>query len=94
MADLYSRKGQVVEANQLTKTNGEAVAIWCGGHYFESSNALNADEKYAEINLNTPDGPARASEGDYIVKNPAEDFRVFKEHDFLRTYEPILNSSL
>lgn len=94
MAEMYQRKGQVVEANRLTKDNGEAVALWCGGRYFESSNAFNSEEKYAEVNLNTPDGPARASEGDYIVKGPAEDFRVFKEHEFLRTYDPILNTPL
>lgn len=93
MAEVYSRKGQIVEANRLTRANGEAVALWCGGHYLESSDAFKPEEKFAEVNLRTPDGPARASEGDYIVKTPAEEFHVLKEHEFLRTYEPILNPS-
>lgn len=94
MADLYQRKGQLVEANRLTKTNGEAVALWCGGHYFESTSPFASEEKFAEINFTSPEGPARASEGDYIVKNPAEEFRAMSEYEFLRNYEPVIASQM
>lgn len=94
MADLYQRKGQVVEANRLDKNNGEAIALWCGGQYFESASPFASEEKYAEINFHSPDGPARASEGDYIVKTPSEEFRSMSEYEFLRNYEPVLNKQL
>lgn len=94
MAELYRRKGQLVEANRLTKDNGLAVALWCGGHYFESTSPFASEEKFAEINFRSPEGPARASEGDYIVKTPSEEFRAMNEYEFLRNYEPVIGKQL
>ena len=77
----------VVEAVQLTKENVKYVAEWCGGVEVEEIDALDASRRYVGLNLLTEEsGYIRASEGSYIVKDPAGYFHVAWqgrfEHDF------------
>ena len=76
----------VVEAVQLTKENVKYVAKWCNGVEVEEIDALDPSQVFVGLNLLTEEGSHRASEGSYIVKDPAGYFHVAWqgrfEHDF------------
>lgn len=89
MVDLYRSKPVIIEANLLTKENAEAIAVWCGGRLVEEANAENPLDKYVGINVPTLNGPARASEGDYVVKGELGDFWPCKPNQFASKYEKV-----
>lgn len=91
MADLFRSKhgGDEFEANLLTASNAEALAVWCGGVLVTEHDALQHDVTYSAINVPTITGKKRAQEGDWIIKRPAGDFYPVKGHRFEELFDPI-----
>lgn len=90
MADLYRKKAVTIEANQLTKDNVEAVALWCGGQRVEEIDPNDSDIRFVAINIPTLEGVMRASEGDYIIKGVQGEFYPCKPGIFAATYEAVV----
>lgn len=88
MAEVWRKQPVEIEANELTKENAEAVAIWCGGRLIDEFDAITGD-KYVGINIPTLEGVMRASEGDYVIKGVQGEFYPCKPSIFLATYEKI-----
>jgi hypothetical protein len=78
-----------VEAAVLTKENARDLAVMCHGLEVEEQNPFSPDEIYVGINVPTPDGKKRASEGDILVRNYKGEFRVLRPHTFHARYEEI-----
>lgn len=89
MADVYRKKAVAIEANELTKENAEAVALWCGGRLVEEMDAINLDKKYVAINIPTLEGVMRASEGDFVIKGVQGEFYPCKPGIFHATYDKV-----
>ena len=70
----HKETGVEVEAVQLTKENASEVADWVVGKEVEEIDALDASRHYVGLNFISWDGMARASEGDYIIKDPVGSF--------------------
>lgn len=69
---IWSQKPQEldVEAEKITKDNVETLAAWCGGYPVETFDAII--DRPTEVGINVPglDGSVRATEGQYLVRNP------------------------
>ncbi len=78
-----------VEAVRLTKENVNQVADWCTGKEVEEIDALEPDIKYVGLNLLTPTGWARASEGDYVVRDNIWGFYVRWPAEFEANFERV-----
>lgn len=91
MVELYVTKEEhyTVEANLLTAENAEAVAVWCGGIAVIEHDALDHGVTYAAINVPTSDGPKRAQEGDWIVRQPTGFFEPMKYERFRMLFDPL-----
>lgn len=81
--------GVVVEAVQITKENVQYVADWCVGQEVEEIDALDTSKRYVGINFISWDGMARASEGDYIIKDPVGNFISRWPHAFEENFERV-----
>jgi hypothetical protein len=86
MPQQYSWNMGEVEAEQLTSSNVDAVAAWCGGRKVEEFDALDSQKVFVALNVMTLDGPRRAQQNDYIVKFPAGNFKVVPQHLFTSKY--------
>lgn len=89
MADLWRKRPVTIEANELTKENAEAVAVWCGGRLIEEIDPHTPTNRYVGINIPTLEGMMRASEGDYVIKGVQGEFYPCKPSIFTATYEKI-----
>jgi len=78
-----------VEAAQLTADNVHAVASWCNGVQKEEIDPFDHSKRFVALNLMTKDGPRRAQQGDYIVKNTIGEFSVMKPHEFEGKYAQV-----
>lgn len=90
MAELWRKKPVTVEANELTKNNAEAVALWCGGMLVEEVDAFDPSKTFVGINIPTLEGVMRASEGDYVIKGVRGEFYPCKPSIFTATYEKVI----
>ncbi len=88
MSELYTKKAVTIEANELTKENAEAVALWCGGRLVEEIDPHTPTTRFAAINIPTLEGVMRASEGDFIIKGVKGEFYPCKPDIFHATYNP------
>ena len=88
---LYRRKdtGAEVEAIQLTKENIQEVAEWCVGQEVKEIDSLDNSKTYVGLNFISWDGMARASEGDYIIKDPLGNFISRWGSSFEETFEKV-----
>lgn len=95
MAELYRTKDGPtlveVEVNQLLSTNGETVALWCGGVLVTEHDALQHDITFVGINVPTAFGMKRAQEDDWIVRRPAGDFIVIGPVRFENLFEAVVD---
>lgn len=89
MAEVYRKKPIEIEANELTRENAEAVALWCGGRLVEEIDPHTPTNKYAGINIPTLEGVMRASEGDFIIKGVHGEFYPCKASIFKATYDKV-----
>ncbi len=88
--ERYKDLGAIeVEAAQITSDNVKDLTAFCGGLIVEELNPFDTHQTFVGINVPTPDGRRRASEGDYVVRNHNGEFRVFKHGAFLSMYEPV-----
>jgi hypothetical protein len=76
-------------ANQVTRDNVTAVALWCGGVSVTEHDALEHSKTFPAINVPTSAGNQRAQECDYVVKRPDGSFMVVKPDVFDELFEPI-----
>ena len=74
---LFRKKPVVVEANRLTKSNSDALAVWCGATTFEDS---------YDILIPTLEGEMRATEGDWIIRGLKGAFYPCKPDIFEASY--------
>lgn len=86
----YRQKPKDVDAIQLTQDNVSQVADWCGGvMVLEVDPEDDAIELWA---LNVPSikaetGVARASDGDYVIRDEHNRFSVMSSGEFTNKYE-------
>lgn len=83
----YRKKPVEVQAIQLTPSNAEEVASWCGGSVVEEIDPINPDKRYVGVNIPTLEGVMRASEDDYVIKGVKGEFYPCKPDVFAATYE-------
>ncbi len=86
----YRKKPIVVEAQQVTYDNAEAIADWCDGVVRGTSAGRPV------IAIDTLEGTMRADEGDWVIQEPSPtpDRRFYpcKPNIFEATYEPVVES--
>lgn len=75
-----------VEVVELTPENVKEVAEWCNGQVTTEYDALTPEVKYVAINVPTPWGNRRASEGHYIIKE-SDAFVVLSPQSFHMMYK-------
>lgn len=79
----YRKKPVVIEARQLDKTNGDALARWCDGStQFEHSDGTCC------VEIRTLEGTMLAEIGDWIIRGVKGEFYPCKPDIFEATYEP------
>lgn len=86
--DRYMGKFVEVEAVQLTKENASEVATWCSGFPVTEIDALDPNKTYVGINVSTPSGPVRVSEGEYVIQDLNGRFLKMSAQDFHDRYTP------
>lgn len=94
MAELIrTKETQVpVVANKVTPQNVSAVTAWCGGVQVTEHDALQHDITFVGINVPTSNGMKRAQEGDYVIRNIAEDnFYVVSADRFDELFESVVD---
>lgn len=80
--------GTEVKAIILTSENVSDVAAWCDGFPVEEHDALDYGKIYAGVNVQTPNGKVRLSEGQYLVKGHRGAFFVCGPGSFAHNFEP------
>lgn len=86
---LYQHKhnpDRILEAVQLTKSNVDAVAEWCGGLKIEEKDPFTS-ESYVGVNVPTANGNVRASETSYVVRDSEGNLHVRPEIMFEAKYQ-------
>jgi hypothetical protein len=84
MAKLYTRKMQVIFADQLGPDNITLLEVWTGGSI--KGTALPVEQR--SIDIWTRGREIRANMGDYIVREAAG-FYIFTSEEFERTFVQI-----
>lgn len=85
----FKKKPVEIEARRLYPDKVEDIAHWCGGGFVREIDALDPSKTFVGINVPTPDGPKRAQEGDWIVKDQYGAFYIMKPAIFQMTYEDV-----
>lgn len=61
------KDGQEVEAIVLSPENVDELECWTGGLQIVEHDALDHEKTFVGLNISTPDGMRRASEGDFVI---------------------------
>lgn len=77
----------VVEACQVNEDTVDEIANWAQAQIVDEKRA-DSEETREGLNIKTPGGKARASQGMYVVKHNGE-FHVMNSFDFEQRYEAI-----
>lgn len=83
------RSSIIVEACQVNENTVDAIANWAQAQIVEERRA-DTDESREGLNIKTPGGKVRASDGMYVVKHNGE-FHVMTGHDFEVRYDAIID---
>ncbi len=85
----YQKKGTmiVVEALKLGEDNVAEIANWAQAQIVEEKDSLN-HEAFDALNVKTPDGSRRCSQGMYVIKH-GQYFFVGHGTQFESLYEPL-----
>lgn len=88
--DQYKKKigGVIIEAVKLTEDNIDKVANWCGAQVVEEHDALQHDTIFEALNVRTPNGRVRASQGYYVIR-VGRDFFVQNGTSFENMYDKV-----
>lgn len=76
-----------VEAIQVSASNAQLAATWCGGVEVEEIDCDDSTKRFKGVNVPTLFGVQRASDKDYIVRSREGNFRVMKQGEFEAMYE-------
>ncbi len=78
-----------VQAVKLTQDDVDEIVQWCGGQRVVEHDALDYSSTFIGLNLETPLGYVRASEGDYILMDVDGNFHRRKPNVFGAAYEVV-----
>ncbi len=84
----YVKKGteRIAYATKLTPGNIKELATWCEGQVVVEQDALNSGTTFVGLNIFTPEGMKRVSQGEYLVKM-GDEFFAAKPGSFENRYE-------
>ncbi|MDY0891868.1 hypothetical protein [Frigoribacterium sp. CFBP9030] len=98
----FRKKPVEIEAMQLTRTNVDEVASWCGGQVIRLAKPSDPSDVYIALDIPTLEGKMRADTfhsstysggeyhgGDYIIRGVQGEFYPCKPDIFAATYEPV-----
>lgn len=83
----YRKKPVVIEAMQFDGTNGEEVAVWCGGTV-ESATCHNDGPPWL-VMIRTLEGAMAAGRNDYVIRGVKGEFYPCKPDIFEATYDEV-----
>lgn len=83
---IHKKKLLVLEAVKLTEDNVDVIANWTGAQIIEEKDALS-HETFEALNIKTPGGIKRASQGMYVAKFDGH-FFVASAGNFESLYSP------
>lgn len=87
VARRYVKKPEAIEAIQLTRTNVNFLANWCGGRVVRESKPSDRTDVYIALDMPHLDGILRAIVGDYITKDEHGVFGRTKAEIFEISYQ-------
>ena len=85
----FRKRPVVIEAEQLTRQNGERLAAWSGGRWQSLVGRGDHGEDLSHIVIPTLEGDHRADLGDWIIKGIKGEFYPCKPDVFAATYESV-----
>lgn len=85
----FRKKPIVIEAEQLTRTNGTKLAEWCGGRWYSLVGRGDRGEDLSHVAISTPEGMMRADLDDWIIKGVKGEFYPCKPEIFEASYEAV-----
>ena len=85
----YRKKPVEIEAMQLTRENGPAVAAWCGGEWHSLEGRGDRGEDISHVMIHTLEGDMRADLGSHVIKGVQGEFYPCKPDIFAATYDAV-----
>lgn len=85
----FRKKPVIIEAQCVTRENGESVAMWCGGKWISLYGRGDMGEDISNISITTLEGVMRADLGDWIICGVKGEFYPCKPDIFEATYETV-----
>lgn len=89
METYVNDEGTQIQAQQLTGDSLTVISVWCGAQVVREHDALDYDMTFLALTVPTPDGPMRASQGDYVVQHADGSFGVQKAYQFRSEYRKV-----
>lgn len=89
MEQYVNDQGERVTARQLTADSVTVISVWCHAEVVAEHDALDYDMTFQALTVPTPDGPKRASQGDYIVRMSDGSFDVQKAYLFRSKFREV-----
>lgn len=83
----YRKKPMVIEAVQLTVSNGAEVALWCGGALSFEEKPSDPTDVFVHMTIPTLEGNISVFKDDWIYKNIKGEFCPMKPDIFEELYE-------
>lgn len=75
------------EAMQVTAETADEIEEWTGGRRVEEIDAIDDTRRFVAVNIPTQRGPARASQGDYVIKHSDGSLEKVSERKFHERFE-------
>lgn len=86
---LFRKKAVEIEAQQLARRNGPAVAAWCNGTWTSLYGRGDRGEDLSHVTISTLEGVMRADIGDWIIRGVKGEFYPCKPDIFDATYDAV-----
>lgn len=83
----YKEREKNVEAIQVTPETVAEAEAWTGGRRVEEIDPNDDKNRFVGLNIPTQRGPARASQGDYVVKHADGNLEKVTEREFQKRFE-------
>lgn len=88
----FRKKPVVIEAVQLTETNADDTAFWCGGKVIRLAKPSDPSDVNVILHIPTLEGVMAGNIGDWIIKGVQGEFYPCKPDIFEATYEAVNES--
>lgn len=85
----FRKKPVVIEARQLTREDGPALAAWSGGKFVSLYGRGDRGEDLSHVVIPTLEGDHRADLGDFIIRGVKGEFYPCKPDIFAATYDAV-----